>query len=88
MPSDLFKSFKKRGLGAGAATEGPHPECKVPSVLLKAIYEFLQVGASSYHSHQDSVFYYAVVRKKANEVNIAVGIYHAHVEWVELRLSN
>jgi hypothetical protein len=73
----------------GAAAEGPHPECKVPPVLLlKAIYEFLQVGAPPYHSHQDSVFYYAVVREKTNEVNIAVVIHHTHVEWVELRLSN
>jgi hypothetical protein len=86
--SEVLCRRKKRVSGKGAAVEGPHPEYKLPSVLLKAIYEFLQVGAPPYHGHQDSVFYYAVIRDKANKMNIAVGIHHTHVQWVELRLSN
>ena len=71
----------------GAAAEGPHPECKVPPVLLlKAIYEFLQVCAPPYHSHQDYVFNYTI-GEKAGKVNIAAGINQAHVEWVKRFLA-
>jgi hypothetical protein len=67
----------------GAAAEGPHPEYKLPSVLLKAIYEFLQVGAPPYFSHRDHVFNYTMVSKEASKVNIAAGIHQTHVEWVK-----
>jgi hypothetical protein len=72
----------------GAAAEGPHSERKVPPVLLEATHKFTQICIPPYHGHQDNVFYYTVVCKKASEVNIAAGINQAHVEWVKLRLAN
>jgi hypothetical protein len=43
VPTILFRNFiveKRRGLGAGAAADGPHPEYKVPPVLLEAMHKF------------------------------------------------